>query len=63
MRLESIQPAKPFQAEYEGLIPFTRSKVIASDRTPCRQARMARFDETSWVPFGDVVTIESDEQN
>jgi hypothetical protein len=25
MRLESIQPPKPFQAEYEGSIPFTRS--------------------------------------
>jgi hypothetical protein len=26
MRLESIQPPRPFQAEYEGSIPFTRSK-------------------------------------
>lgn len=34
-----------------------------SDRTPWRKARMARFDGTSWVPFGDVVTIESDKQN
>jgi branched-chain amino acid transport system substrate-binding protein len=34
-----------------------------SDRTPWRQARMARFDGTSWVPFGGVVTIESDKQN
>jgi hypothetical protein len=34
-----------------------------SDRTPWRQARMARFDGTSWVPFGDVVTIENDKQN
>jgi hypothetical protein len=25
MRLECIQPPKPFQAEYEGSIPFTRS--------------------------------------
>jgi hypothetical protein len=25
MRFESIQPPKPFQAEYEGSIPFTRS--------------------------------------
>jgi hypothetical protein len=25
MRLESIQPPKPFQAEYEGSIPFTSS--------------------------------------
>jgi hypothetical protein len=23
--IESIQPPKPFQAEYEGSIPFTRS--------------------------------------
>ena len=30
-----------------------------SDRTPWRKARMARFDGTSWVPFGDVVTIET----
>jgi branched-chain amino acid transport system substrate-binding protein len=29
-----------------------------SDRTPWRQAQMARFDGTSWVPFGNVVTIE-----
>jgi hypothetical protein len=29
MRLESIQPPKPFQAEYEGSIPFTRSKAIS----------------------------------
>jgi hypothetical protein len=28
MRLESIQPPKPFQAEYEGSIPFTRSKIF-----------------------------------
>jgi branched-chain amino acid transport system substrate-binding protein len=34
-----------------------------SDRTPWRQAQMARFDGTSWVPFGDVVTIESDKHN
>ena len=34
-----------------------------SDRTPWRQARMARFDGTSWVPFGGVVTIETDKQN
>lgn len=34
-----------------------------SDRTPWRAARMARFDGASWVPFGDVVTIESDKQN
>jgi branched-chain amino acid transport system substrate-binding protein len=33
------------------------------DRTPWRQAQMARFDGTSWVPFGDVVSIESDKQN
>jgi hypothetical protein len=25
MGFESIQPPKPFQAEYEGSIPFTRS--------------------------------------
>jgi hypothetical protein len=25
MAVESIQPPKPFQAEYEGSIPFTRS--------------------------------------
>jgi branched-chain amino acid transport system substrate-binding protein len=34
-----------------------------NDRTPWRQAQMARFDGTGWVPFGDVVTIESDKQN
>jgi hypothetical protein len=28
MALECIQPPKPFQAEYEGSIPFTRSKFI-----------------------------------
>jgi branched-chain amino acid transport system substrate-binding protein len=33
------------------------------DRMPWRQAQMARFDGTSWVPFGDVATIESDKQN
>jgi hypothetical protein len=27
MRLECIQPPKPFQAEYEGSIPFTGSKT------------------------------------
>jgi len=26
--VESIQPPKPFQAEYEGSIPFTRSNVF-----------------------------------
>jgi len=30
MRLESIQPPKPFQAEYEGSIPFTRSNVFSA---------------------------------
>jgi hypothetical protein len=28
MRLETIQLPKPFQAEYEGSIPFTRSNVF-----------------------------------
>jgi hypothetical protein len=28
MSVESIQPPKPFQAEYEGSIPFTRSNVF-----------------------------------
>ena len=28
IRLESIQPPKPFQAEYEGSIPFTRSSLF-----------------------------------
>jgi hypothetical protein len=28
MRLESIQPPKPLQAEYEGSIPFTRSSLF-----------------------------------
>ena len=37
--------------------------ISPSDRTPWRQARMARFDGTSWVPFGSVATIESDKQN
>jgi ABC-type branched-subunit amino acid transport system substrate-binding protein len=34
-----------------------------SDRTPWRQARMARFNGTSWEPFGDIVTIEDSKQN
>ena len=34
-----------------------------SDWTPWRQARMARFDGTGWVPFEGVVTIEGDKQN
>jgi hypothetical protein len=29
MGVESIEPPKPFQAEYEGSIPFTRSKRAA----------------------------------
>jgi hypothetical protein len=28
MGVESIQPPKPFQAEYEGSIPFTRSNAF-----------------------------------
>jgi hypothetical protein len=28
MVVESIQPPKPFQAEYEGSIPFTRSNDL-----------------------------------
>jgi branched-chain amino acid transport system substrate-binding protein len=32
------------------------------DRTPWRQAQMARFDGRTWQPFGDIVTIE-DNQN
>jgi len=28
-RLESVQPPKPFKAEYEGSVPFTRSRVSA----------------------------------
>ena len=34
--------------------------VTPTDRTPWRQARMARFSGTSWEPFGDIVTIEDD---
>ena len=33
------------------------------DRTPWRQAQMARFNGTSWVPFGEVVSIERNKQN
>jgi hypothetical protein len=28
MGVESVQPPKPFQAEYEGSIPFTRSNAF-----------------------------------
>ncbi len=28
MGINGIQPPKPFQAEYEGSIPFTRSKFF-----------------------------------
>jgi ABC-type branched-subunit amino acid transport system substrate-binding protein len=34
-----------------------------SDRTPWRQAKMARFNGSSWEPFGDIVTIQDDKQN
>jgi hypothetical protein len=34
MGVESIQPPKPFQAEYEGSIPFTRSKRPAKPIPP-----------------------------
>jgi ABC-type branched-subunit amino acid transport system substrate-binding protein len=37
--------------------------VTPTDRTPWRQARMARFSGTSWEPFGDIVTIEDGKQN
>jgi hypothetical protein len=34
MALESIQPPKPFQAEYEGSIPFTRSNFFKALSQP-----------------------------
>jgi branched-chain amino acid transport system substrate-binding protein len=32
------------------------------DHTPWRQARMAKFDGTSWQPFDDIITIEDGQQ-
>jgi hypothetical protein len=34
MGVESIQPPKPFQAEYEGSIPFTRSNLLKGFQRP-----------------------------
>jgi hypothetical protein len=31
MALDSIQPPTPFQAEYEGSIPFTRSMSVFNE--------------------------------
>jgi hypothetical protein len=41
MGLDSIQPPKPFQAEYEGSIPFTRSKRF-SGLDAITEARVTR---------------------
>lgn len=37
--------------------------TTATDRTPWRQAKMTRFNGTSWESFGDVVTIEDAKKN
>ena len=47
MALDSIQSPKPFQAEYEGSIPFTRSNTFnclgeAGIRIPTKQAESFR---------------------
>jgi enamine deaminase RidA (YjgF/YER057c/UK114 family) len=57
--IDTISGEKAYLMPYGVLAPPQRFAM----RVQRYLARMARFDGTSWVPFGDVVTIESDRQN
>jgi hypothetical protein len=50
MAIECIQPPKPFQAEYEGSIPFTRSNVFIG--LACEQFR-SPTDRAEVLPTND----------
>jgi hypothetical protein len=47
--LESIQPPKPFQAEYEGSIPFTRSTIYISQKSSVKQCVARTLDSVKDV--------------
>jgi branched-chain amino acid transport system substrate-binding protein len=38
-------------------LPGVKVNISPNDRIPWRQARMARFDGTHWVYFGDIVGV------
>jgi branched-chain amino acid transport system substrate-binding protein len=40
-------------------LPGVKVNISPNDRIPWRQARMARFDGTQWVYFGDTVSVPS----
>jgi branched-chain amino acid transport system substrate-binding protein len=40
------------------LLPGIRVSYSPTDYTPLKQGRMARFDGTKWVRFGDLVSVE-----
>ncbi|NOJ43603.1 ABC transporter substrate-binding protein [Bradyrhizobium australiense] len=40
-------------------LPGVKVNISPNDRIPWRQARMARFDGTQWVYFGDIVSAPS----
>ena len=42
------------------MIPGVKVNILPNNRTAWRQGRMARFDGTQWVFFGDVITIPAD---
>jgi branched-chain amino acid transport system substrate-binding protein len=39
------------------MLPGVKVNISPTNRTAWRQAKMARFDGTNWVSFGDIVTI------
>jgi branched-chain amino acid transport system substrate-binding protein len=40
-------------------LPGVKVNISPNDRIPWRQARMARFDGTQWVYFGDIVSVST----
>lgn len=42
------------------MVPGVKVNIAPTNRVAWRQARMARFDGTNWVFFGDVITIAAD---
>jgi hypothetical protein len=56
MALDSIQPPKPFQAEYEGSIPFTRSNFF-KHFSHCRPAKQQFQFQPLEVRFAPARTL------
>jgi hypothetical protein len=49
IRIDGVQPPKPFQAEYEGSIPFTRSKQFQA------LTKLSAFQGSRFVTSGRLI--------